>query len=82
MMYGQDPMISGSDSEDDWPDAQPIEGDTYFNTEGVWNADTNVMVDPPGLDIDGFDQYLLPDSEAYLDPSGHLFTAGDLGMST
>lgn len=81
-MYRQDPMISGSDSEDDWADAQPIERDTYFDPQGMWNADINVMVHPPGLDLGGFDQYLPIESEAYLDPSGHLFTAGDPGMST
>lgn len=75
-------MISGSDSEDEWPEAQSIERDTYFDTEGVWNADTNITVDPQGLDLGGFDQYLHTHYEAYPDPSGHLFPAGDPGMST
>lgn len=75
-------MISGSDSEDEWADAQPIERDTYFDIERVWNADTIITVDPQGLDIGGFDRNLLTDSEAYPDPSGHLFPAGGPGMST
>lgn len=81
-MYGQDPSISGFISEDDGLDTQPI--DTYFDLEGGWNPDTFYTVDPQGLDIGGLDEYQLANSEAYLsvDTSGHLFDAGDLGMST